>query len=201
MRDDVVDIPTGPGGESAGWRARMRLPAGSADPRSRDARGEPMIVFHVTDVPEDFDAFDATFDIGFHFGTLVQAHALACLDEEGPAPRIILAYLRIARPARRPDLHTWSPQAVLLQQCESGLLRPAGYEWLAEVDRTFVRRRLHSAGYDGIVYGDLTEAGGDSFIVFGGAQIKSAVGNSGEFDPLSADFCDQPSSATAGDRR
>ena len=54
-----------------------------------DSRGNPKMVYHGTD-SEDFETFERTEDIGFHFGTARQASARRCVTGSGegyPAKR------------------------------------------------------------------------------------------------------------------
>src|SRR5690606_27114321 len=51
------------------------------------------------------------------------------------------------------------------------------------VDRETVAEWLAAKGYDGIVYRNAVEGRGDSYIALHPAQIKSAIGNRGTFDP------------------
>ena len=52
----------------------------------------------------------------------------------------------------------------------------------------FFRDWLQSKGYDGIVYENTFEKGGDSYIAFGASQVKSANENSGAFDATNPDI-------------
>jgi len=52
----------------------------------------------------------------------------------------------------------------------------------------YVRELIESAGYDGIVYDNVYEGGGDSWIAFHPSQIKSATGNRGTYDPENPDI-------------
>ncbi len=55
--------------------------------------------------------------------------------------------------------------------------------WECQYDDEQAKQFLEEQGYDGIVYENVVEdAGQDSWIVFYPSQIKSAIGNSGEFD-------------------
>ena len=54
--------------------------------------------------------------------------------------------------------------------------------------RDYVRDLIEKTGHDGIVYNNKYEGGGDSWIAFRPEQIKSAIGNSGAFDPNNPDI-------------
>jgi len=58
-------------------------------------------------------------------------------------------------------------------------------------EKQYVTNVMEGAGYDGIVYDNKYEKGGDSYMAFHPEQIKSAIGNSGAFDPKSGSLTDQ----------
>jgi hypothetical protein len=51
-------------------------------------------------------------------------------------------------------------------------------------------KAIRRNGYDGLVYNNKVEGKGDSYAVFDPKQIKSAIGNSGAFDPKSGSLTD-----------
>ncbi len=51
-------------------------------------------------------------------------------------------------------------------------------------------KAIRRNGYDGLVYNNKVEGKGDSYAVFEPTQIKSAIGNSGAFDPKSGSLTD-----------
>jgi len=57
-------------------------------------------------------------------------------------------------------------------------------------EKQYVTNVMEGAGYDGIVYDNKYEKGGDSYMAFHPEQIKSAIGNSGAFDPKSGSLTD-----------
>lgn len=148
------------------------------------ADGQPLMLYHATDV--DFDSFDHTEDIGFHFGGLETVHLrLAHMAGEEDALEgacIVPVYLSIQNPLRLRDLHTLGSGAV------AGALRAAGIVSGDEVDalrkyndREIVFDLLKAKRFDGIVYTNETEGGGDSWIAFDACQVKCACGNSSLF--------------------
>jgi hypothetical protein len=143
-----------------------------------DQDGRPKMVYHGTDA-EDFQTFDRSDDIGFHFAdqpevadTRLQQMGAHDADAEG-SPRVIPAYLSIKNPLRLSDLHTWDPRAVINELHDRGLLTDAEALGDHVVDREFVKDALDRHGYDGIVYKNETEGGGDSYIALDPRQIKS----------------------------
>lgn len=160
-----------------------------------DKDGSPKVVYHGTEV--SFDKFERSEDIGFHFGSeeaantaLMHAagldkdvHTLADLEPEAAeGHRVLPVYLKIEKPLRLPDLHTWDPTNVLGHLAAKGIISDKQAEKGGIIDREFVRDALAKKGYDGIVYRNETEGGGDSYIVFDPGQIKS-IFNRGTFDP------------------
>ena len=154
----------------------------------RDDSGHPLVLYHATDA--EFSAFQRTEDIGFHFGPLVTAEKRLRQiggfsesdDRYSEGAHIMPVFVRMQRPLRLPDLHTWSPTAVLGALVDAGVItRETAFEcdW---VDRETVAEWLAVKGYDGIVYANHTEGGGDSFIALYPEQIKS-IWNSGRFAP------------------
>lgn len=136
------------------------------DSKVVDANGKPLVVYHTT--PYRFDAFDTK--TGAHFGTLNQAEEIADrLDFNGQTEGLntMPVYLSIKNPKRVADLGS-DPQA-----------------WKQAKDKA------EFEGYDGLVYTNQFEASGDradSYVAFRPEQIKSAIGNTGNFDPANPDI-------------
>jgi N12 class adenine-specific DNA methylase len=205
-----------------------------------DAKGRPLVLYHGTD--QDFDAFERTDDIGFHFGTReAAADRLEAYGTHGHPPKHVMpVYLRIRNPLRLPDLGMWEPENVAVALVKAGIIDQKTADRTEIVDREQVREWLAAKGYDAIVYANTVEGsravkrvpddieeqpstmykGGvrllssryglladmptrerayeklktrikvgavldhsDSYIVFDPEQIKSAIGNTGEFNP------------------
>lgn len=136
------------------------------DSKVVDSEGKPLVVYHGTTA--DFAAFDVkeSFDGGFHFGSIGAAEKRLeyWIDgaDETAAPNVRPHYLAIQNPkvlvADLYDEESWA-------------------------------EAIHAAkqnGYDGIRYPNSVE-GGESWIAFLPAQIKSAIGNRGTFDPAETD--------------
>ncbi|MRX32796.1 PLxRFG domain-containing protein [Aminobacter sp. MDW-2] len=131
----------------------------------------PAVLYHGTD--QDFDRFERSDDIGFHFGSAETARAR--LDQVGAAPRIVVgARVDIRKPLRLPDLGTWSPANVVAALKDAGVL-DAAEATAAEnevIDREWAAKKLAAKGYDGIVYANSTEQGGDSYIALSPDQVN-----------------------------
>ena len=124
-----------------------------------DSRGNPKMVYHGTD-SEDFETFERTEDIGFHFGTARQASARVgaspaavkdTLRSGGPFEyqsdrRLIPVYLRIRNPLRMPDLNDWAPQRVSQQLVVQGVITSDEADAVELVDQDQVRAWLVAKG-------------------------------------------------------
>jgi hypothetical protein len=156
-----------------------------------DERGEPLVVYHGT--RGNFDVF-VRKDIGFHFGTAGQAvnrlrdtGPLGYGRREMPAGKIIPVYLSIKNPLLILDAGDWSEDSmarVLTDMTMGDDLFADSLEEATDVpgNKTF-QQILRHMGYDGMVYENVGEGGGTSWIAFSPTQIKSATDNVGTFDP------------------
>lgn len=150
------------------------------DSKVVDAQGRPLVVYHGTnadfskfsdrklgentDLNASSEPYAQTSRVGFWFNTKPMAGKNSSAGYALDMP----VYLSITNPKREMSLD-WLAQ---------GLESTKG--------RTY-RKRLIEEGYDGIVLSD-EEFGGTSYIAFRPEQIKSATGNSGQFNPASPDI-------------
>jgi len=181
--------------------------------------GTPKVVYHGTDGA--FDTFERTDDVGFHFGPLKTANkrvlhiagigapayqgwrgafnaAKAAGLDLAEGSNLIPAYLKIEKPLRLPDLFTWDPDDVLLQLAERGIISDGEANTNPIVDREYVRDALAKKGYDGIVYKNVSEGGGDSYIVFDPSKIKSVFNEDFEGDRFSLRRAPREGAASTG---
>lgn len=182
-----------------------------------DAEGKPLVFYHGT--YSDFDAFDPqqTRDIGSHFGTQEQASKFG--------NRVVPVFLSVKKPLRLDDVFStegglekaWNDihyETDITSQESDRLLslaKEVSEKWESgrEVDNTTIpevsefwklaKHVIERSGYDGLVYKNDIEGAGDSYAVFRPEQIKSAVGNSGRFDPKSGSLTDPAPVATPRD--
>lgn len=133
------------------------------DSKVTDAVGLPLRVFHAT-AAVSFDEFDTKrSEMGTHFGTYRQAHAMA-YELSKDKPRIFKTgigthmypiYLSIKRPLRLRDESSFGNDYVAPQLAELGLiddsyanlLKGYGYQ-----NRLALQNAIKAAGYDGVVY-------------------------------------------------
>jgi len=159
-----------------------------------DENGEPLVVYHGTG--KAFTVFKYG-DIGFHSGTIEQANNIADTRDNSA---IIPVFLNIRNVLETVDAYAWStPRIVAFMLNNHEIITDQEYNELESIpgkngktsnDETrAITELLIRKGYDGIVYANTTREGeGSSFIAFTPAQIKSATGNTGAFDPQNPDI-------------
>lgn len=121
--------------------------------------GEPMVVYHGT--KNDFTSFNPDS----HFGTKDQADTILAERRGKVGKRVMPVYLSVQKMKRVKD-------------------QEIAQRW-ADVVATAKRQ-----GYDGLIYKNEFEGDGtqDSYVVFNPEQIKSAIGNNGDFDGQNPDI-------------
>ncbi len=141
--------------------------------------GSPKAVYHFTDNME-FDVF-AKGDIGFHFGNETQAAARGNIQNK--TGRTITAYLDIKNPIQIPsDIMCWRPRNLAFRLVSDGIISERDFDTVSELDNTEtyeynspaaveLRRILAEKGYDGIVYQNMFEGDGESYIAFYPEQV------------------------------
>lgn len=168
-----------------------------------DAEGHPLRVYHGT--AYDFGTFQTTSEMGAHFGTVEQTEDIQNNDITLPV------YLSIQNPVRLIDQGHFDGPSIAEQLIVKGVFSEqevSADTWMPTNVR--VQKLLLDKGYDGIVYQNRREGYGrsadtwadsilgsysdaqwkamhpaahDSWIAFKPTQIKSAIGNTGKFDP------------------
>lgn len=134
-------------------------------------------------------------------------------DNDPTRAAIYPVYLKIENPIRLPDLGNWNVDSVVqslaadaglrlnfnVGEAQARLTKEAQlsaslnpHETASRALREELVSAIKAEGFDGIVYankhegtvgGFRREPSGDSYIVFDSNQIKSAIGNNGDFDP------------------
>lgn len=163
-----------------------------------DSNGKPLIVYHGT--KKDFSTFDSgrfgTFDhgtvgIGIYATSNKEiannyTHTVVGNVRVHDGGNVMPMYMRIVNPIGFDDAMKIKMQLV-------NDLIASGESW-AEVEKSIGRRltaHLKELGYDGVSPTDGEWEGvGDSWTAFSPAQVKSAIGNSGSFDPASNKITD-----------
>lgn len=172
-----------------------------------DGNGNPKVVYHGTD--NDFSVFDrkklgdntfsnasdpsygATSFIGFWFNDKPMGKG----DNRRNSPYLIdiPSYVKIENPVEFESLEELAAELDGLIQSgfeDSADVKKAVNDWVAE---------QKSKGFDGVKLSD-EEFGGTSYIAFDPAQIKSAIGNNGEFDPQNQNILKQADRDTSAPR-
>ena len=179
------------------------------DSKVVDANGNPMSVFHGTPTG-GFDSFDTNkagrnidsgyLGTGFYFtdGTNIANYYAASGAQESPA--VYPVYLSIKNPfmwgKKTQGVRGLSMRGANLPgDLTEAVLKRAGVErdrlgenyepyndpFLESDLSRALREELIARGYDGVIAGENT--GPKEYVVFRPEQIKSAIGNSGAFDP------------------
>jgi GNAT superfamily N-acetyltransferase len=141
-----------------------------------DAEGNPKLMTHGT--LSDIDVFRPYS----HFGPPATARSrlkMRGVTKEMGA-KTIPVYLSIKNPMRLTDQQANHADTYF----HYAMLR-GEYPELKEVwgKNEPITEALKKLGYDGFVYENEGEGGGDSYVIFSPHQVKSAIGNSGEFNP------------------
>lgn len=170
------------------------------DSRITKPAGRPVVMYHRT--AAIFSSFDTRRgDLGSHFGTAEQANnMLGGTFRDGEY--VIPVYLLVKNPLRLLDYGGFHADATAPQLRRMGLLSKEDAGRLERIGRdgTVAQRReanneikqvLWTAGFDSIEYKNAHEGRGFSYIVFGSKQVKSALSNSGSFNPVSEDLFDR----------
>lgn len=136
-----------------------------------DAKGRPLVVYHATYA--DFGSFrtEGNDRQGFVLDGAFFAETEAAAREHGGDRRMVAAYLSIKNPRI----------AVMSDDTEA---INAWRNPMSEQDEILAARK---AGNDGVVFSN-EETGERYFVAFRPEQIKSATGNSGDFDPSNPDI-------------
>jgi len=163
------------------------------DSKVVDENGAPLVVYHGTSARDDFTQFKTDNELGAHFGNVEQANYFA--DDVGT--RVMPVYLRIENPVRLEDRGSFLSADVVPQLQDQGLLpedfkaEAKGINFSPERERAksaAIQSALKKAGFDGVVYHNTQEGSGNSYIAFDADQVKSAIGNNGEFDAANPDI-------------
>lgn len=161
-------------------------------------------LFHGTDAA--FDTFKRG-EMGFHFSgepyiaPVRRVQSRANPTQHKPSANLMPVYVNIKKPLRVDDPGNWGTGFVydlntkgILSDKEAEALITTMRRSLGKLSQSNdayeytrpIREALESKGYDGIVYHNAYEGGGDSFIAFRPNQIKSATGNRGSFNKKKA---------------
>lgn len=158
------------------------------DSQTVDHLGRPVVLYHGTQRSADFESFDGAA-IYFAEPPSYASNWAAVVDSvTGVATnaRLIPVYLKARKPVNMTaGLDTFNPQSdpqVMfydLRDEDSGELLHSAADAIDSIKRQ---------GLDAVFWHE--GQGHRNWVVFDASQVKSAVGNSGRFDPDSASLCD-----------
>lgn len=153
----------------------------------RDKSGRPERVYHYT-ANTEFTQFGESRDVGFHFGNLRHASGKRA-DLKQSGDRIIRGYLNIKNPMNiGNDIMGYKPAFISLKLNSMELLTNEEHSYIVNMpikdDGSYnsrsaraLRALLEKKGYDGIVYNNLYEGEGRSYIAFYPQQVIWAEEN------------------------
>lgn len=136
---------------------------------------ESIRLYHAT--TKEFDRFNTTHDLGYHLGTKETAQSrlddlVELYEQPKERGRIIAADVVIQNPLRLRDAGSWQPEGIAYELENAGLIKESEIPDWAALSYKEIRKRIQDYGYDGIVYDNTMEGGGDSYIAFEADQIK-----------------------------
>lgn len=165
-----------------------------------DEIGKPIICYHSTN--KDFDKFENK-ELGYHFGTIISAHnrlKFKFKDQQLINESIIPVYLKIENPIYMDDIGIWNDVDEIVSELINVNVIDNNTEFIKRYDNMLklsknkqdkiknnilddIVHHIVSLKYDGIIYNNLSEdVGGQSYLVFKNTQIKSAIGNNGDYN-------------------
>lgn len=151
-----------------------------------DAKGNPLVVYHGT--KSDVQAFDikraGASDPGllgkaFYFtpsGAQASSFAERSMYGSGGAPNVMPVYLSVRNPVVFRD-------GVLPDGRGLSDIHPQG---LTKASASAIQKELKKAGHDGAIF--YMDGEPVQYVAFRPEQIKSAIGNNGQFDPANPDI-------------
>jgi hypothetical protein len=160
------------------------------DSKAVDQTGVPLVVYHGTGA--DFNSFNKTTSfrgVGFQFSDS-QLFAKSYAGEGG---RVIAAFLKLERPYEV-DVAVraaFEDAEKTEDELSGGDYYPdTALDWFHEHGRSEIKQAMLTGKYDGYI---IKEDSGSGIIgVLEPVQIKSAIGNCGDFSPENPDiFCSQ----------
>ena len=140
---------------------------------ARSAAGR-ILAYHGTTAT--FDEYQiAKHDLGVHFGTQAQAEHRLFVKEAATGANVRPVYLKLSNPLRLEDRGSWQAGGVLGQFEEMGWFKNQDITKWYDSKPAEIRSLIESKGYDSIVYDNLSEGAGDSYIAFHPKQQVESV--------------------------
>jgi hypothetical protein len=175
--------------------------------RHMEGSKAPKELYHLSKgpIPETFDSKLAAHSnrenlspFGFHFGTKEQAAFRGNQDDFSPyvkqGPSTGKFHVSIRKPFKTTHMGSTYVDHLADTMMDANLIKPEEYDEMRAkaFDDSEIAPELKGVlkrkGYDGLVYENEREGEGLSWVPFSGTQIKSAIGNTGTFDPSDPDI-------------
>lgn len=163
------------------------------DSKVVDENGDPLVVYHGT--LADISSFRSGKEgLGIHAGTRNAANESFASTQggRGDGANVMPVYMSIQNPIRLPDMEFWQASRVAeaVNEVDPAVkIRHRSHLGSIYYQMSDVVDGLEKAGYDGVAYQNQYEdRGSDSFVAFRPEQVKSAIGNNGDFDPANPDI-------------
>lgn len=181
--------------------ARINLMKFMEDSKVMTPDGEPLVVYHGTTA--DFSAFkpggnQSNAGDGIYLGSAEHANVYAS-GVRGEGANVMPVYAAIKRPLVVYEKSVNAPLEQIAKQHPDIFGGKNPYDDMTPTEATAA---MKAAGYDGVIHYEGVPGGDASvyqYVAFDPKQIKSAVGNSGRFDPKSASLTDPlPAKPIAG---
>lgn len=149
--------------------------------------GTPLVAYHGTNA--DIAVFTPGADGGIHFGGAAQAS----MRVAGSGKNLLPVYLSIRNPRRSKDCGgKWKGKIASAKAAgHDGIVYLNRYEGISV--ETTLRAQREGVNLDALsdaAFRKFAPEAQDSYIAFRPEQVKSAVGNSGNFDPTNASIAD-----------
>ena len=153
-----------------------------------DENGKPMVLYHGTD--RDFSSFDIRKFGASDHGWYGVGHYLTADPEKGS---IYSSYRGDVDALHGKKIHPGANVLPVHARLENPYIWPEDRPAATNLEEAIqITKRLISRGYDGVIapnhYDDGPYASHDEVVVFRPHQIKSAIGNNGEYDSKNADI-------------
>lgn len=196
----AAEVMRGPVTENPNFKAWF------GDSKVVDESGKPMVVYHGTS--SDFDAFNTARGGDGTVGKAIyttpdpqyaQQFADGAFTKTGTNPAIVPLYLRaksildFSELVTEEDVRRLASVGAVREDFSLGapITHREMWEFLsASKGVQPAANMLRSAGWDAVRF--LKPSGEETIAVFEPTQVKSAIGNSGRFDPTSASLTDPP---------
>ena len=170
-----------------------------------DAGGRPLVQYHGTTSDKEFSVFKDSggSHLGFHFGSAEAANERLNFFGEKATSRILPVYLSIKNPLRISDeAGSWSGYYFFEMLRSAGLLDREEVSDLVDMggkddgpltkrQKRYILDTMELRGFDGFVYENTAEGGGDSWAALYPSQVKSAIANRGTYSPESPNYLEQ----------